>query len=62
VNNLNPLYTLKTDADLVADLRYCRQIAADKAAPDNVRESAKDEIVSIQFEIKARKAMQAVEA
>lgn len=54
---LNPRYVVKTDEDLAADLRYCNQIARDKAAPENVRDAAKDEAIEIGFEIKARKAV-----
>lgn len=54
---LNPRYVLRTDDDLAADLRYCKQIASDKAAPDSVRDAAKDEAIEIGFEIKARKAV-----
>jgi hypothetical protein len=56
-SELNPRYVVKTDEDLAADLRYCLDLVKDRKAPESVRDSAKDEAVELQAEIKARKAV-----
>lgn len=56
---MNPVYQTLTIDDLKNNLRYCLALIKDKAAPDNMREDAKDEAIALQFEISQRKAVQA---
>lgn len=56
ISELNPRYVVKTDSDLAADLAYCLALVKDRKAPESVRDTAKDEAIELQAEIKARKA------